>query len=182
MLSASSETSISLAGFRNPQTVWPRADQFGATAPKFMKTATVVIKTESFGNHVTLRGVTPPELMFLTAMYKNQVQGDPILSVTPEFKMIDELIQDRDPTGAPMFGPDKKPILVEGKVPTTEPNEVNWSFSDERKRLCHKYQQKLVMGFFPGGMPQMPKNFEEAKEAGLQSDFEGFSAKDRPVF
>jgi len=121
------------------------------------------------GSSVTLKGVTPPQLMYLVAEHQVNAGGNPVISWEIEKKLVEAEVPELDGAGKPIIDLEGKPKMQMGFIPGEEDNEVNLSPVQERNRLSSIYNQKKVKSFYPGAIPALPKTFEEAIESGLQA-------------
>ncbi len=130
-------------------------------------TARVILKTSKIGNTVTLKRVTPAELMFLIADNHTEAGGDPLVKIEPEVKMTKGMVPARDTIGIELKDEEGNPLPeVEGWVKTDEQIVFKMTPKQELNRLAQKYG-KRIKKFYPGQMPVLPQTFDEAKENGL---------------
>lgn len=135
-----------------------------------MKTATVVLKLNQLGSSVTLKGVTPPQLMYLVAEHQANSGGNPIVKYEIEKKLVEQEVPELGPAGNPLIDNiTGKPVTKIGFVPGDEDNELNLSPAQERNRLASIYNRKKVLAFFTGAIPAMPQTFEEAIDTGMSN-------------
>jgi hypothetical protein len=153
------------------------------------------------GNSIPLKNVTPAELMILVADNHSNAGGNPIVAkkeIPPEHEeaalkqadkaiaaveeAIDKINEDNS------MDPDvqAKRLRLYGNKLNRLQNQVDklkniqrlrlLSPSQERDRLMRTYGEKRVKSLFPGAMPTLPSNFDEATQAGLQTSLSGGGA------
>jgi len=153
-----------------------------------MKTCNCLLKLDE--SHTILKtNVTPAEMLILVALHQQNAKGDPIQPIplkgkkneTEVYQNVQEIqLKDEqgnvvqtvevstpklDKDGKPVVDAKGEPILEKKQMPATRSDE------DEKDRLTIKYGSKVVEQAFPGAMPQLPTEFDQARQLGLKTQF-----------
>lgn len=158
--------------------------------------ANIVLKINQFGSTVALKHVTPAEVMLLVAEHNSNAGGNPVVKLEvldddAEKKPIKqlqteiaELEHKREELNAvemPLEVREKRDGQLASaiRVKQDKLEELRrivvlrgLAPKDERVRLFGKYITGRVKRFYPGSLPTLPSNFEEAQSAGLEAAIE----------
>lgn len=144
---------------------------------------------------IQLKCVTPAELMLLCAMHRANNKNEPIVKLvelpeTHESGPIKELedevaklelkreeAEDADDISEEVR--EKRIRSLSDRINGKQAAIEDWRKvrairamgpGQERIRLCGRYNEALVKKFYPGGIPQLPRDFREAQELGVAAD------------
>lgn len=158
---------------------------------KTMQLAHIRLKQDQLGNDISMRNVTPAEVLLLISDHQKNAGGNPVTIVEitkddAEEDQIESLEADVVRITKTIEDLDKDEITPE--VRTVRGNNLQqqldsirdrlgrlkhlqarrkYSPTQEAERLISKYGSTRVKAAFPGAIPQLPQDFEEASKAGI---------------
>lgn len=158
------------------------------------KLANIVLKLDKIGSSVQRKNVTPAEVMFLVADHHVNAGGDPIVKLVEikedteekalvplrkelevlrtqleelaDLELTDEIRERRQRSLQNRI--DSKEGLIANLESIIQLR--NLSPKQERDRLISRYGGIRISKFYPGAIPALPQDFEEARSTGVGQD------------
>lgn len=158
---------------------------------------------------IQLKNITPSELMFLIALHRHNAKDNPVVklmeipekSEDEEMKKIHDALEKleaqrkKNEEDAGLTEDRRISLLanIDQRIIARQQALQTWqqvkelrrlNATQERARLCTRYNGDQVKQFYPGGLPQLPKDFTEAQSSGMEAELkqETFLAVGTPAF